>query len=156
MNIKLIKYSLIFLVINFAALAIGGFATSEAVGGEWYTNLNKAPWTPPGWAFGAAWSTIMLCFAFFMGFALNDVEDKKQLLSLFTLQWLLNVSWNPIFFIYHFTLLGLIVIVALTILVGYFLYTYWSVLRAKTLLIAPYFIWLMIASSLNLYVVVYN
>jgi tryptophan-rich sensory protein len=156
MNAKLIKYSLIFLVLNFAALAIGGMATSEAVTGEWYTGINKAPWTPPGCVFGAAWSTIMLCFAFFMGFALRDAADKKRLLSLFAIQWLLNVSWNPIFFVYHYALFGLMVIVCLTVLVGYFLFSYWSVLRAKALLIAPYFVWLLIATSLNVYIVIYN
>jgi tryptophan-rich sensory protein len=156
MNWTIVKYILIFLVINFAALAIGGFATSAAVSGEWYTSINKAPWTPPGWVFGAAWSSIMVCFAFFMAFALNSVDHKKKLLSLFAIQWLLNVSWNPVFFVYHYAFAGLIVIVTLTILVGYFLFHYWSNLKAKALFIAPYLIWLIIATSLNLYIVLYN
>jgi len=44
----------LFLLINFAALALGGLATSDGVVSLWYQNLNQAPWTPPGWVFGAA------------------------------------------------------------------------------------------------------
>lgn len=38
----------VFLALNFGALAIGGFFTGIGVSSEWYTQLNKAPWTPPG------------------------------------------------------------------------------------------------------------
>ncbi len=55
---------IIFLVINFAALALGSIFTSAGVSSDWYTNLNQAPWTPPGWVFGAAWTSIMIFFAF--------------------------------------------------------------------------------------------
>lgn len=41
--------TIIFLILNFAALAIGGLSTSSGVTSEWYNALNKAPWTPPGW-----------------------------------------------------------------------------------------------------------
>ena len=54
----------IFLIINFTALAFGGLFTSEGVPSEWYLSLLKAPWTPPGWVFGFAWSIIMICYAF--------------------------------------------------------------------------------------------
>jgi tryptophan-rich sensory protein len=48
---------IIFLALNFAALAIGGLFTSKGVSSDWYAGIAKAPWTPPGWAFGAAWTT---------------------------------------------------------------------------------------------------
>lgn len=43
----MIKRIILFLVLNFAALAIGGLFTGDGVPSEWYQNLNKAPWTPP-------------------------------------------------------------------------------------------------------------
>ncbi|MEM6378823.1 MAG: TspO/MBR family protein, partial [Bacteroidota bacterium] len=52
---------IIFLILNFVALGIGGFFTGPGTSSEWYNNLNQAPWTPPGWVFGAAWTTIMIC-----------------------------------------------------------------------------------------------
>lgn len=147
---------LIFLVINFAALGLGSFFTSDGVSSDWYTNLNKAPWTPPGWVFGAAWTIIMACFAIFMAYAWDKVNNKKLLIGLFSLQWILNVAWNPVFFKYHQMLFGLIVISLLTVLVGYFLFGYKSQLKKVSLLVLPYFLWLLIATSLNGYALLNN
>jgi len=123
--------------------------------GEWYQGINKAPWTPPGWVFGAAWTSIMLCFSLFMAY-LTEADSSKNILYLFGLQWILNVGWNPLFFDMHQMLLGLLTIISLTVLVGYFLIHYRTVLRWKSLLIAPYFIWLCIATSLNWYALISN
>lgn len=147
---------ILFLIINFAALAIGGLATTKAVTGDWYLHLNKAPWTPPGWVFGAAWTTIMVCFSFYMAYAWEKVENHNLLLTLFIIQWILNVAWNPVFFTWHYTLLGLIVITLLSLLIIYFLFHYMPELRLKSILILPYVIWLMIATSLNAYVYLKN
>ena len=147
---------LIFLVVNFAALALGGLATKNGVSSDWYTQLNKAPWTPPGWVFGAAWTSIMICYSFYMAYAWECQTDKKQLLTLFIIQWFLNVLWNPVFFAYHLSVPSLAIIVTLTALIGYILFTQLGVLKVKSLLLAPYFIWLLIASSLNAYIVFKN
>lgn len=147
---------LIFLVINFAALGLGSLFTNTGVSSDWYANLNKAPWTPPGWVFGAAWTTIMICFAVYMSYAWDNVTNRNLLVGLFSLQWVLNILWNPVFFKLHAVLMGLIVITSLTILVGYFLFNYWSLLKNKSLLVLPYFLWLLIATSLNAYIFLNN
>jgi tryptophan-rich sensory protein len=144
------------LVVNFAALGIGGLFTGDGVASEWYQGLNKAPWTPPGWVFGAAWTAIMVCLTFYMAFLWTYKEKRKLILSLFIVQWVLNVGWNPIFFYHHDALSGLIVIVLLTVLVGFFMFYFMKRLRYKSLLIAPYFIWLLIATSLNAYILFNN
>lgn len=146
----------IFLVINFVALAIGGLFTGQGVSSEWYADLNKAPWNPPGWVFGAAWTTIMICFAFYLAYLWPSVENKKLLVGLFSIQWLLNVLWNPVFFYAQNISLGLAVISLLTLVVGLMLFFYWSQLAWKSILIAPYFIWLLIATSLNGYILLNN
>lgn len=150
------KPLLIFLILNFAALGLGGFLMGGEVQGEWYLGLNKAPWTPPGWVFGAAWTTIMICFAFYMTAAWGKVENKQFLVGLFALQWLLNVAWNPVFFKFHQAAFGLVLIVLLTLLVGYFLFGFISQLRWNVLWVAPYFLWLLVATSLNAYILVKN
>jgi tryptophan-rich sensory protein len=150
------KPLLVFLILNFGALGIGGFLMGGEVTGEWYQNVNKAPWTPPGWVFGAAWTTIMLLFSFYMASAWGQIENRNFLIGLFAFQWILNVAWNPVFFKFHQVALGLLLIMALTILVGYFLVGFWPQLRTKSLLILPYFIWLLIATSLNAYILVKN
>lgn len=145
-----------FLLLNFGALAIGGIFTGKGVPSEWYVNLVKAPWTPPGWMFGFAWTTIMICFAIFMSFAYPVCENKSFLIILYSLQWILNISWNPLFFYYQNTMLSMIVIALLTILMGIFMLFYWAETGYKTILVLPYFIWLIIASSLNAYILLKN
>ena len=147
---------IIFLLINFLALAIGSFFTSKGVPSIWYEELSKAPWTPPGWFFGFAWTSIMICFSIYMAYLWPTSKNKSLLVTLFLIQWILNTGWNPVFFQFHNVAAGLVIISALTILIGYFFYANWTQLKLKSLLIAPYFIWLIIATSLNAFVLIKN
>ena len=145
-----------FLFINFGALALGGLFAGSGAGSNWYAELNKAPWTPPGWVFGFAWTTIMLCFSVYMATLYAKTKSVKIVIILYAIQWMLNVAWNPIFFHLHNPIIGLIVILALTSLVTYFLFRYRSSQKGFSLLLLPYVIWLFIATSLNAYVVFMN
>lgn len=147
---------IVFLVINFGALGIGGFLMGEGPQSSWYVDIEKAPWTPPGWVFGAAWTTIMVCFSFYMAYLWPLAKRKKQLVVLFMLQWILNVGWNPVFFHFHSVLPALVVISGLTLLVGFFGIYYGKSLKVKSFLLLPYFVWLCIATSLNAYILVNN
>jgi benzodiazapine receptor len=145
-----------FLVLNFAALALGSLFTKAGVSSEWYASLAKAPWTPPGWVFGFAWTTIMICFSFYMASLWKEVDNRKNLIVLFVIQWILNVSWNPIFFYYHLVLPALVGIVLLTMVVGFMAFYYRSLLKLRSIYILPYFVWLLIATSLNGYIFFQN
>ena len=146
----------LFLVINFATLGIGRILMVEGPASDWYMQLNKAPWTPPGWVFGAAWTLIMICFAVYLAILWERLENKRSLIVLYAVQVVLNIMWNPIFFDWQQVSLALVVIVALTVLVGYILVRYFSLLRYVSLLLLPYLLWLLIATSLNGYVLVNN
>jgi len=65
---KLAKPIIFFLIINFGGLVFGSWLMNNGPQTEWYQALNKAPWTPPGWVFGAAWTTIMICFSIYLGY----------------------------------------------------------------------------------------
>lgn len=100
--------------------------------------------------------SIMICFSFYMALLWPKLENKNMLLIHFALQWILNVAWNPVFFSWHQTKFALVLIVAFTLLIAYFLYTYWPALKLKSLLLLPYFLWLLIATSLNAFIVIKN
>lgn len=147
----------LFLIFNFLALWIGTMLMKNGPQDPWYLALEKAPWTPAGWVFGAAWTSIMVAFSFYMmqlSFQFKWLNTK--LILLYGFQWVLNVAWNYAFFNQQETSIGLIVIIALWLLVGFFTFNYLKRLRYQTLLIAPYLIWLTIATSLNVYIVLYN
>ena len=147
---------IVFLLINFTALAIGGIFTGKGVPSDWYANLIKAPWTPPGWVFGFAWTTIMICFSIYLAYLWPSVENKNLLIFLLVIQWLLNIGWNPTFFYFHNVKVGLLLITALTILIGFIMIRYFPDLKSKSILILPCFIWLIIAASLNGYILLKN
>tara|TARA_Y100000589_G_scaffold75561_1_gene69185 strand:+ start:406 stop:861 length:456 start_codon:yes stop_codon:yes gene_type:complete len=145
----------LFLIINFGGLFIGGLFTGEGVPSDWYQNLNKAPWTPPGWVFGAAWTTIMICFSVYMAILWEKIKLNK-LLFIFISELVLNVIWNPLFFHFKWINVALLSISLLTILISYMVISLRREMRLKTLLLFPYLIWIVIATSLNGYVVLYN
>jgi tryptophan-rich sensory protein len=152
---KLSKLILLFLVLNFGGLAIGNWLMENGPMTDWYVNLNKAPWTPPGWVFGAAWTLIMICFSIYLGKLFNEVNTQKTKI-IFLIQFILNVSWNYIFFNQHLILFGFITITLLTALLFIYFFKLSHKLGNYKYLLLPYIIWLCIATSLNLYILVHN
>ena len=147
---KILVFGL-FLILNFGALALGSLLMgSSPVENEWYVHLNKAPWTPPGWVFGVAWTSIMLLFTIYLTLQQKENIRDKRFIFLFTLQFLTNVLWNPIFFYFHWTFLGMIVMLLLIVSLVLMLY-YFKLRSWKSLFLLPYLIWLSVAFSLNTY-----
>lgn len=152
----MIKNVICFLILNFGALFIGAQFTGPGVNSDWYGLMNKAPWTPPGWFFGVAWTTIMICFSIFMARLVIVLKDWKLAIGLYAFQWMLNVIWNPVFFKFQAVGLALLVICTLTIIVGIYQFLYLKSLKKWSLLVLPYFLWLIAATSLNSYALLYN
>lgn len=151
---KYLKSTLIFIILNFIGLYLGSIWTTPGVVSDWYNNLIQAPWTPPGWVFGAAWTTIGLTF----GLAASKfyLEKDHDMVFFFILTWFLNLLWNPIFFTMKAPLLSLIVIMNLSVLIGFMTHEM-RVRHGKWVLtMLPYFVWLVIATSLNLFILIMN
>ena len=152
---KFFKGLLFFVLINFTALALGVFLMNDGPRSQWYSSLNKAPWSPPGWVFGLAWSSIMLLFSVYMTFLVKEIRSKK-IMILFSAQFLLNIVWNYLFFNQHLISLGLLNILFLTIIMFYFLVSFKQTLKSKSFFVLPYCLWLVLATSLNLYIALFN
>jgi len=148
----------IFAILNFGALGIGGLLLGNPLTNTWYQQVHKAPWTPPGWVFGAAWFSIMVCYTAFMYYSTRTVPFSihRPVYLFFIIQWVLNIMWNPIFFRWHMVGFGLIVIISLGVVVAYFTWYGFRNLTYAGLLMLPYLVWLAIAASLNAYVYLYN
>jgi benzodiazapine receptor len=152
---KQVKLTLLFLMINFGGLAIGSWLMNNGPMTDWYTNLNQAPWSPPGWVFGVAWTLIMICFSIYLG-NLFIRNYSLKLTFIFFIQFTLNVSWNYFFFNQHLILFGFIVITLLTSLLFYYFFKLSKKTSNYKYLLLPYMIWLCIATSLNLYILIHN
>lgn len=153
----MLKRTIIFLILNFAGLALGSLFT-QAASDPWYQGLVRAPWEPAGWVFGAAWTVIMFLFSFYLasGKKYLDSTDLRIFYLTFAGAWFLNVIWNPIFFYMHQTELALFVIILLTLFVFRFIQVGWRSMKSEWLLVLPYLIWIVIATSLNAYIVANN
>lgn len=147
---------LIFLLIQFGALAIGGLFTKEGVTSDWYESLQKAPWTPPGWFFGFAWTCIMICFSILLALLWPHIKNKQEAIVIIGLQWVLNILWNPTFFYFHHVLVGVVILVLLIGVLRWFYKQYGGLVGGKIWLLAPYVLWLFVATSLNVYILVMN
>ena len=152
---KQLKLTLLFLAVNFGGLAIGSWLMNNGPLSNWYTNLQQAPWTPPGFVFGIAWTLIMVCFSIYLGKLFTEDNTSKNR-SIFLIQFVLNVSWNFIFFNQHLILFALINILLLTSLIFVYFFKLSSAVNNYKYLLLPYMLWLCIAISLNLYILVHN
>jgi len=146
----------VFLLLNFGALALGGIFTSAGVNSDWYKHLEKAPWTLPGWVFGLAWTLIMVCLAIYMAYLFDKPEWRASSAWWYALQLVLNIAWNPLFFKYHQTGLALFIIVLLSITVMGMFVMFYRTMNYQSFLLVPYILWLVIATSLNAYIQIKN
>lgn len=147
---------ILFLILNFASIGLSRFLGGEGPKSAWYLGMNTAPWTPSGIVIGISWTLLLICFSFYLTYLWPTVEHKKLLLGLLVVYYLVSLIWNPLFFQYQQVLTALVLIAGLALLVGFIMVYYWSNLKLKSLLVVPYFLWLLFATSLNVYVIVKN
>ena len=135
-----------------------GWVSNSGYGNPWFDALTKPDVMPPGWAFGAAWTTlyILLGFALALVVAAPDVPARKPGLALFAIQMLLNYAWSPVFFGAHRILGGLVLIMLILLLAAVT-----AILFARTrplagVLMLPYLAWLGFATFLNYRIMLLN
>ena len=152
----MIKRLTLFLIVHFAALGLGSALMGTGPMGNWYQDLNKAPWTPPGWVFGAAWTLIMIFLSIAMAKLLGKTSRRSHIMSIWGVHLVLNVLWNPLFFNWHLLGIALIEILMLLGLVIYLGLCMKKEIGRWSLLILPYILWLSIAATLNGYAFQFN
>lgn len=125
---------------------------------NWYKKLKKAPWTPPSKVFGIVWSILytLLFISFFLVW-----NDKKcfpycNALTFFLIQLVLNLSWTTIFFKFKKPILALVSIILIILFTLITFRLFIKVNKIAAYLLVPYIAWLLLAGSLNLYIVLYN
>lgn len=91
---------LLFLFICFGVAWIGAQVSPGMASSEWYDQLNKPDWNPPGWLFGPVWTAlyIMMAFAAWRIWKLLGFSGAKKELSWFAVQLFLNGLWSQLFF----------------------------------------------------------
>ena len=144
------------IVAPFVAGMVGGFFTAPNIA-SWYDLLAKPSWTPPPWVFGPVWTTLYLL----MGIAAFLVWRKEKpgrvfAIALFFVHLVVNALWSVVFFGLRAPLYAMAVIVLLLGLIIWLMYLFAPQSRVAVWLLAPYLLWVLYASTLNLGIVLLN
>ena len=159
MDKKFSRYSKLILWI-IILLFIGSMIGVLARGGIdiWYPTLNRAPFSPPNYVFGIAWSILytLLAISGWMIWQATQVSNINSIKFLYMTQLLLNWCWSPFFFNEELTGIALICIVMIIILVAMLIGVSYKKMTTLSLLQIPYLCWLIFAAYLNFYIWYYN
>jgi len=147
------RFSLFF----FLVLVVGG---GLAVGyltapGDWYAQLAKPAFTPPGWIFGPVWTALYILIAV-AGWCVWRRDRGGWPMKLWWTQLVLNLLWSPVFFSAHRIGLALAVIVLLLVAILGFIATSWRQDRVAAWLFVPYGAWVAFAMLLNVSLLMLN
>lgn len=118
---------------------------------DFYNMLDKPSYAPDKKVFGRVWA--LLYFLLFISF-LNLYFQPLSILKifgilLFSLQFLLNLSWVPVFFKLKKIKLAFIICLVLLITVILMTILFFRLSVILGILQIPYIIWLVIATKLN-------
>ncbi|MEM1019904.1 MAG: TspO/MBR family protein [Pseudomonadota bacterium] len=127
---------------------IGGLTSAGE--GDWYRNLEKAPFNPPGYAFGIVWPFLYT----FLGIAAwriwrSDAPSRNTALGLFGAQLIVNYSWSYVFFTLQLIAVGAIWIVVMIALAAMAMRAFFKIDRTAGWLMAPYMAWISFAFVLT-------
>jgi tryptophan-rich sensory protein len=132
--------------------ALGTLATSPNIP-TWYAGLTKPEFTPPNWAFPAAWTVLYLMMAAALWRVLSRPAQTPGLsgaIAAYFVQLALNALWSWVFFAYRSPLSGLAVIVLLLAAILETIRRFAPLDRSAAWLLAPYLAWVLYATALNL------
>lgn len=119
---------------------------------EWYVQLRKPAWNPPGWVFGPVWTLLygMMAVSAFLVWRRGGFAAQWRPLGLFLLQLGFNAAWSPLFFGMHNPALAFADIVLLWLALAATIAVFWRARVAAALLLLPYLCWVSFAAALNL------
>ena len=131
-------------------LIVGSLASSNTGTDTWYQGLIKSSLNPPGYVFGIVWPILYL----FMGItAWRNIDTIK---IYFYIQLFLNAIWSWLFFSFQLPLVALFDIWLLIFINIKILFIVFKQDKIGAILYAPYILWLLFASYLNVFIVLNN
>ncbi|XMB65906.1 TspO/MBR family protein [Mycoplasmatota bacterium zrk1] len=139
------KFLFIFLILAF--LIPGALFQSDVL---YYNSLNLPSFSPPKEVF-SIWIVLYILIAYvvstvFTSYKNNEIRDFKQV---FLVNYILNISFTPIFFILHNQFLGLLVTIAIFITSVFLFYETYKLEKRLSSLLMPYVMWSFLVSILS-------
>ncbi len=154
---------LVFLTITLGVAAVAGIATFSTVNG-WFAEAEKTLWDPPTELFGPIWGVVytLMGIAAWLVWRTPRSTERTTALGLFGGQLAMNAAWTPLFFVLYDVAGGvslwiaLVWIVLLDFIVLATIVKFWPVRSIASVLLIPYWVWLLFATALNASIAVMN
>jgi len=137
---------------------LSGTLSGSGNSNPWFAVLHKPPLMPPGWVFGAVWTSLYVLLGLSLAMVLHarGAKNRKRAAGLFGVQLVLNFAWSPVFFGFHKVQAALSIIAAMIVVCVVTILVIWRIRVAAGLLLYPYLAWLMFASLLNYQILTLN
>ena len=124
---------------------------------EIYQELNKPFLAPPGWVFPIVWTILYICMGIAAYFIFISISpDKKTALTLYLVQFVVNMIWPILFFRVHAYFLSFLWIVLLWYLVSLTTRLFFRMNEKAGWFMVPYLLWVSFAVYLNLFISIIN
>lgn len=141
---------IVLLLVCFAVAGIGSAVTTPKVD-NWYAELEKPSWNPPGWVFGPVWSALYaaMAVAAWLVWREGGVAHARLPLTLFAVQLGMNMLWSFLFFGFENPGLAFVDVVLLWMAIVSTMVVFWHRSKLAGLLFVPYLAWVSFAAVLN-------
>jgi tryptophan-rich sensory protein len=151
LRMSFLRYAIVTVPAILLLGTLSGRVSGSGYGNAWFDALTKPGFMPPGWVFGAAWTTlyILLGLALAMILHARGARGRGVAIAVFLAQLLLNFAWSPIFFALHNVGLALAVVLVMLLLAGVSTLLFARIRVAAAWLMLPYVAWLVFASLLT-------
>jgi tryptophan-rich sensory protein len=119
--------------------------------GEWYRQIAKPSWTPPGWVFGPVWTFLYLAMATAAWLVWRKFgwPNARPAMIAYAVQLFFNGLWSWFFFGRQEIGLALIDIVLLWLAILLTTILFFRRVRLAGWLFMPYLLWVSFATALN-------
>ncbi|MFP4125343.1 MAG: TspO/MBR family protein [Alphaproteobacteria bacterium] len=137
----------VFALLALAAASSGAVFTPDA----WYRAMNKPSWTPKDWVFPTVWTPLyaLIAISGWLVWREAGVATAALPLAVYVLQLVLNAGWSAIFFGLKKPGLAFAEVLTLWLSIALTMILFWPISKTAALLLAPYLVWVTIASALN-------
>jgi tryptophan-rich sensory protein len=141
-----------------AALPVLGTVVAAAIGaagslrsGEFYQQLDKPAWAPPGGLFSPVWTVLYVLMAIAAVLVLQRAgwPGARTAMALFAAQLALNALWPWLFFGWRMGGVSLAEIILLWVVLLLTVLAFARIHRLAAVLLLPYLVWVTYAAALT-------
>ena len=144
-------YSLLALLVSVLLVAVTASTGARFRPDSWYRELQKPGWTPPDIVFPIAWGVLYLLMAIaaWRIYMAEDSPFRTASLAVYGLQLVANAAWSWLFFGRKQVAAALMDIALLLGLITLAIVLFANVSVLAAWLMVPYWLWVLLALTLN-------